>query len=198
MIVQAGIQLFVAVVQNLPAIISGIVGAIPQIISGIVSGIGGHSGEIAQAGKDLMLGLVSGIKQAATAVWNAAKQVVTDALNGLKGLLGIHSPSRVMRDQIGAQIGAGLALGITDSTSDAVSAMQGMKSNVLDAAQGIAASTQMSLTGMRIDTGAIVQANSWRAPAQTDPLEVTAPGVEGKLDELIDVQKTQRIIDRMG
>ena len=35
--------------------------------------------------------------------------------NGVKDFLGIRSPSRVMRDQVGKQIGQGLALGILDN-----------------------------------------------------------------------------------
>ena len=46
---------------------------------------------------------------------DAAKNAAKSALDGVKSLLGIHSPSRVFRDEVGVMVGRGMALGIDDS-----------------------------------------------------------------------------------
>ena len=69
------------------------------------------------AGIDALAGLVNGFKRNIASVDAAAKAVATRLLAQVKKTLGIRSPSRVMRDEIGKQIGAGLAQGIRDSIS---------------------------------------------------------------------------------
>ena len=56
-----------------------------------------------------MDGIANGLKNAVGAVVDAAKEVGESALNGLKNLLGIHSPSRVFRDEVGRNIALGIA-----------------------------------------------------------------------------------------
>lgn len=48
-------------------------------------------------------------------------------------MLGIHSPSRVMRDLIGKNIARGVAVGIEDETATAVSAVRAMSAQVVEA-----------------------------------------------------------------
>ena len=48
-------------------------------------------------------------------------------------MLGIHSPSRVFRDQVGRQVVAGLAEGITGNAGLALDAMSGVAGRLPDA-----------------------------------------------------------------
>jgi len=64
-------------------------------------------------GKNIIEGLINGIKGAAGKVASAIKGVADGAVNAAKKALGIHSPSRVMRDQVGYWVSEGLAKGIT-------------------------------------------------------------------------------------
>lgn len=71
-----------------------------------------------KSGIDAADGLVKGLEGRIDKMEKAG-QLLSDALiRSFKAALGIKSPSRVMRDQVGAQIGAGLALGILDSISN--------------------------------------------------------------------------------
>lgn len=65
-----------------------------------------------QAGRDLIQGLINGIKEWAGKAAEAAKEVVNGAINAAKQALGISSPSRVARDEIGAPIMQGVRDGI--------------------------------------------------------------------------------------
>ncbi|MDA7028453.1 tail tape measure protein [Bacillus sp. CLL-7-23] len=73
-------------------------------------------------GSNIMQGLIDGV----TGMWKAVTRTfsrLTDAIpSTIKKVLGIHSPSRVMRDQVGYHIGTGIAVGIDHSQSKVKSA----------------------------------------------------------------------------
>ena len=68
-------------------------------------------------GKNIIKGLVNGIKSMIGAVADAVKNIASTVTDGLKGALGIHSPSRVMRDEIGRWLPPGVADGVLDGLS---------------------------------------------------------------------------------
>lgn len=70
----------------------------------------------------------------------AAAGAANAALNAAKATLGIESPSKVFRDQVGKQIGAGAVLGINASAPAFMLAVQGMVQPAVEAA-GLAVST---------------------------------------------------------
>lgn len=90
--------------------------AVASAVSGILSKLKGMASGAVSAGRDLMLGLARGIGNAVGSVISKAKQVAGQVVSTVKKAFGIHSPSRVMRDQVGKQVGAGLAVGISKST----------------------------------------------------------------------------------
>lgn len=69
-----------------------------------------------QTGRNIVQGLIDGIQS----MWNSAISAVTNLGNALpasiKKVLGIHSPSRVFRDQVGKMVGLGLLAGIEDAS----------------------------------------------------------------------------------
>lgn len=77
-----------------------------------------------QVGMDIIRGIGNGI--AGMGKWLADKAVaaVNKAKDAIKSFFGIHSPSRVMRDEVGKMIGAGMAIGIDDSSKDVMSSMK--------------------------------------------------------------------------
>lgn len=60
----------------------------------------------------LVRGLVDGITGAAGLLWDAIKGIASGTVSLLKRILGIHSPSLVMRAQVGYQLPAGMAVGV--------------------------------------------------------------------------------------
>ena len=72
-------------------------------------------------GANIIRGVVSGISSNVGSIVDAAKSAARKAFDAAKSLLGIHSPSRLFRDEVGAMIPRGMALGIED-TSDKVDA----------------------------------------------------------------------------
>ena len=85
---------------------------------------------MADIGKNAIKGMVDGI----TGSFKWAKEKIGEfnsgLVNGFKDALGIHSPSRVMRDQVGKYVGLGLVEGINSTVTDVEKAMRGLTSKV--------------------------------------------------------------------
>lgn len=74
-------------------------------------------------GTNMIKGIINGVKSMASNLVGALKDVVKKALDSAKSALGIKSPSRVMRDQVGKNISLGIAEGIEQNTKAIESAM---------------------------------------------------------------------------
>jgi phage-related protein len=123
-IIMAGVQLFVALIKNLPTIIVEILKAVPQIISGLVEGFKSGIGSMADVGKNLIQGLWNGINNAKDWVLNKIKGFGSAILDGIKSFFGIHSPSRVFRDEIGSNLALGLGEGFTQEMNNVSDMME--------------------------------------------------------------------------
>ena len=99
--------------------VSNMVGRVGSVVSGIGgtvrSAVSGAGSWLVDAGRNIIQGLINGI----TGMVGSLYSSITNALSGLvdkaKNALGIHSPSRVFRDEVGVMVGRGMALGIDDS-----------------------------------------------------------------------------------
>ena len=69
-------------------------------------------------GKDMMNGLVDGVTSMATTVKKKVEDAVDSVVSGVKDFLGIKSPSRLMRDEVGKMMGLGVGEGISASTKN--------------------------------------------------------------------------------
>lgn len=65
-----------------------------------------------QIGKNMIDGLWNGIQNAKNWLLGKIKQWCGSILDGIKAFFGIHSPSTVMRDEVGKMIPKGMAIGI--------------------------------------------------------------------------------------
>ena len=83
-------------------------------------------------GKNLVTGLWNGISNSFTWIKNKISGWVGNVMDFIKGLFGIHSPSAVMRDEVGKMLGLGMAEGIEDSRN----AVNGAVRKLGDAALG--------------------------------------------------------------
>ena len=168
MMLDTAIQLLYAIIDAIPVIvealapelptiiwtiISAIVGAAPKILLATIKALGGIIaavprvlGAIAESAADIGLNLVkglwNGISDATGWVLGKIRGFGTSILNGIKSIFGIHSPSRVMRDQIGKNLMLGLANGIdgnTNAVSDAIDDVTKMTTGALDSNLSISA-----------------------------------------------------------
>ncbi|MGG0490180.1 hypothetical protein [Bacillus pumilus] len=77
--------------------------------------------DLFKIGKDIIRGLIRGIGGVAGDLYKKASDIVGNVKNTFTKLFNIHSPSRWMRDEIGYNLGVGMAVGLDRSTNTVVS-----------------------------------------------------------------------------
>lgn len=123
LIVQKGLELIVAlgkgIVQQFPQIMA----LIPTLFGGMLKAIGGSLAGIFDIGSNLVKGLWNGISNVKEWILSKIRGFGSSILSGMKSFFGIHSPSTVFRDQVGAMLAEGIGVGFTDEMDDVVKDM---------------------------------------------------------------------------
>lgn len=164
--VQIVAQIATTIGQNLPRILEvggqligqlliGIVNAVPQIlgtIPGILADIGGSflGYDWASIGSNIISGIANGLRNGVGSIVSAAKEAAQSALNAAKNLLGIESPSKVFRDEVGKMMALGMAEGFEDNVPTvtigrAVTAMADSAANAAGSVQAPRASQNVTV-----------------------------------------------------
>lgn len=92
--------------------------------------------ELKNIGKYIIDGIVGGIKNSLSRIANVAGKIKDTLLSKLKGLFKIASPSKLMKEEVGAYIGEGIAVGIEESGQMAVDAAETVANGIIDAFAG--------------------------------------------------------------
>lgn len=132
-ILQKGIELIGELASGIIRAIPDLVARIPEVFTAIKDKF--LEFDWLQIGKDIVMGIANGLKASLGTIIDAAKSVGEAALNGLKGLLGIHSPSRVFRDEVGRNIALGIGDGIRRNKDYAKKSAEEVAQATLDAAK---------------------------------------------------------------
>lgn len=145
------------------SIVNGIrnsLGSIGSAAADIVSAIWDHikelPGMMLDVGRDLVEGLWNGISDMVGWIGDKISGFGDSVLGGLKDFFGIASPSKVMRDEVGKFLPAGIAIGIEDSTLSAVKSVRSMADKLRNTAVE-------SLNGMTSGTAYRMQQNPMTA-----------------------------------
>lgn len=122
-IIEMGITLIVQLAAGLIQAIPQLIAALPQIIVAIVSGLGSAVGSVMQIGIDIVKGLWEGIKSMGKWLSDSVGNFFGGIVDGVKGLLGIHSPSTVFAG-IGGNMGEGIGIGFLNAMNGVEKDMQ--------------------------------------------------------------------------
>lgn len=87
--------------------------------------------QMTMVGNQAMNGLANGIRGNSGAALAAASSVASQITARMKKAMEIHSPSRIMRDEVGRFIPEGVAVGIKKYASKAFAAMDGLSEGLL-------------------------------------------------------------------
>lgn len=155
-------QLATAIISNLPKILlagikiitilgTGLIQAVPQLIGKIPSIISQiknafTSVDWGSVGLNIIKGIANGLSSAAGAIVNAAKSAASKALESAKDFLGIHSPSRVFRDQVGKMMALGMGIGFEKNIP-----VKSMSTGVHRAVSGLQKSVDIALSARTSD-----------------------------------------------
>lgn len=151
-VVQLISQIFQSIVANLPTIISGaiqiittlamgliqaiphVIAAIPQIVSAIINGF--LNTNWASVGVNIIQGIGSGIASAAKGLVQIAVNAARNAIYAVKSWLGIASPSKRAKKEIGQWILPGVGEGVKESEPELNDRMEDAADHMVSAFNG--------------------------------------------------------------
>lgn len=159
-------QLASAIIRNLPKILqagikilgmlaTGLIQAVPQLISKIPSIISQIKNAFTsinwgEVGSNIIKGIANGLKSAGGAIVEAAKSAAKSALNAAKDFLGIHSPSRVFRDQVGKMMALGMGIGFDKNVP-----IKSMNASLKTAVESLKDNASTVLSGGGVNRGGV-------------------------------------------
>lgn len=95
-----------------------------NMFNAVVNGLTSLPSRVLSIGGDIVRGIWNGISGAAGWLAGKVRSFASGILDGMKDALGIHSPSRLFRDQVGRYIAQGIGEGFTDEMGSVVGQMQ--------------------------------------------------------------------------
>lgn len=156
--IQAGANIIGNIVSGIQSRVSEVINQASSMISDFMAKF--QNADWVSIGSNIIAGIVSGVKGAARSLVNAAAAAVDDALNWVKSKLGIASPSKVFRDEVGKYMAQGIGVGFEDnmpletmdkSLSGAIKSLQNSAASITSKApvttNGIVRSVTNNYTG---------------------------------------------------
>ena len=151
LILEAGVQILtnlaVGFANSIPARLGQIPGMVSQIKDAFLSVDWGS------VGINIITGIGAGIAQAAGTLVDAAVSAASSAIDTVKGWLGIESPSKRARDEIGRYIPAGIAVGIERGTGGLLSSARAMSDDLMGSIRRDAGALTLAIEGPSSGSG---------------------------------------------
>ena len=85
--------------------------AATKLVNAVVNGVKSIPSKMVSIGSDLVKGLWNGINDMVGWIGNKIKSFGKGVLDGIKSFFGIHSPSKLMADEVGKYLPKGIAVG---------------------------------------------------------------------------------------
>lgn len=95
-----------------------------RMFDAVVNGLTSLPGRVLSIGGDIVSGIWNGISGAAGWLADKVRGFASGILDGMKSALGIHSPSRLFRDQVGKYIAQGIGEGFEGEMGNVTRQMQ--------------------------------------------------------------------------
>ncbi len=121
----ASLQIMTSLALGLIRYIPEMVSRIPQVIKSAVNALEQGVSDFADIGKNLVKGLWNGISDTTDWLVKKIKGMGKSITKAIKEVLGIHSPSRVFKDEVGKNLALGIGEGFGDTMADVTKDMQG-------------------------------------------------------------------------
>lgn len=118
LIVQAGIQVLEALIQGIGKMISSVGAKMGEVGTEMIKKLEEFPGKMIEVGSNLVKGIWDGINDMTGWIIGKIQGFGDSVLSGIKNFFGIHSPSTVMRDQIGVNLAKGIGVGFEEEIPD--------------------------------------------------------------------------------
>ena len=115
-ILKAGIEILLSLIDGIIRTLPDLIKAVPKIINTIWDMI--TSTDWGELGINILRGLADGLIAGLSVVWDTIQSVGSAITDGFKNFFGIHSPSKLFRDEIGKFLLPGVSVGVDGSVSE--------------------------------------------------------------------------------
>lgn len=138
-LLQMGVILLIKLAEGIVKSIPSLIAVTPKLMTSLLGAIGNYLGNMLSMGGELISRIKDGLSNGVEGIKNVGKNIVeglwngiknmkdwvikkikgfgNDVLDGLKSFFGIHSPSTVMRDQVGKFLAQGIGVGFENEMS---------------------------------------------------------------------------------
>lgn len=123
-ILSAGLQMMVQLAAGIVRGIGNAVSGARNVVSSIVGALRKAPSMVLDIGKNIVSGLWQGIQNSVGWLRDKVSGWVHGIMQDIKGFFGIHSPSRLMRDEVGKYLAEGIGVGFEDEMSSVSKQMQ--------------------------------------------------------------------------
>lgn len=134
-ILEAGVQILTSLMAGISAVTGKLFTKMAEIAEGITDRLRQVVGKMAAIGKDLVAGIWEGISGSYTWIKDKITGWVGNVVAFIKRLFGIGSPSKVMADEIGRWLPAGMAAGFEEDMPEALGEMKRSLDGAIDELQ---------------------------------------------------------------
>lgn len=123
-ILSTGLQMMVQLAAGIVRGIGNAVSGARNVVSAIVGALRQAPSMVLDVGANIVSGLWQGIQGAAGWLRDKVSGWVHGIMQDIKGFFGIHSPSRLMRDEVGKYLAEGIGVGFEDEMGAVSKRMQ--------------------------------------------------------------------------
>ena len=155
--------------KNATKWIADVIVKVAQFSKSVVDKVKGLPGELLNIGKNLVTGLWNGISDKLSWVTNKIKNMGSSITSAIKKVFGIHSPSKVWRQQIGQNLGLSIGLGFSDVMND-------VKDDMAEEMNGLTGNMTAEVTS---NTGSMMS-GATTTNYNGGPININVYGAEGQ------------------
>ena len=155
--------------KNATKWISDVIVKVAQFSKSVVDKVRNLPSELLNIGKNLVTGLWNGISDKLSWVTNKIKSMGSSITSAIKKVFGIHSPSKVWRQQIGQNLGLSIGLGFSDVMND-------VKDDMAEEMNGLTGNMTAEVTS---NTGSMMS-GATTTNYNGGPININVYGAEGQ------------------
>lgn len=179
-IIEAGISIIVALAQGLPQAIPAIIKAIPDIIVAIIKAF--TEVDWLDLGVQILKGIAEGLIEGVKAIADTIGKVASSVITAFKNFFGIHSPSRLFRDEVGKFLALGIGEGFVAEMSAVSKNMQNAVPREFDVVTGKRTVTSSNLINTSESTLAVDRNNRGDGTVNIFKVNIDAHNVRDFVD----------------
>lgn len=148
-------------------------GAVKGVFNAVVNGLKSLPSQMVNIGKNLIKGLWNGINDMVGWIGNKIKSFGKGVLDGIKDFFGIHSPSKLLADEIGKFMPMGIEVGFANQLPKSFDLIDKQLDTELNDLKGVAMDYSLSKPASNVSTN-----TTYNTYSNNDPIDYERIGNE--------------------